>query len=188
MTPTFIGYFPKRTEKRPEWLTAAGVEEISSTSDCISKGPEDWIKHWRHNEMWVFDTAELAISIVPEKEVQEFEIYAYKMFPVTFSEGKQKPFNIPKLEVRPLTPSFEFLGFDIVVYNYNTFGCSPLSCNHMANHTKVNRYCLVDGREQAFLLAAQFEKGGCEPGPYHIVEVWRMKPLAKQETKSSSAE
>ena len=180
MTPTLIGYFPKRTEKHPDWLKGSGVEEICSASKCISRGPEDWIQFWRHNEMWVFDTPELAISIAPKKEAQEFDIYAYKMFPVRFLEGKQEPFNIPKLEVRPLTPAFEFLGFDIVSYEYNDFHHSPLSCNSMAEKTQVNRHCLVDHAETALQLAETFERDGCEPGPYHVVEVWRMKPPAKE--------
>ena len=171
-----IGYFPKRTMKRPDWLKAAGVDEVCSVSDCLSEGPEDWIDQWRHNEMWVYDTVELARSVIPEAVRQEFDLYAYQMFPVIFKDGQQQPFEIPPLQVQPLPESFERVGYDAVSRTYGTnFECSPLSCNHMAEHIAVNRYCLVDDVDTALRLAAEFEAGGCEPGPYHVVEVWRQR-------------
>jgi hypothetical protein len=176
MTPTLIGYFPKRTLQRPDWLNAAGVNEICSASNCISQGPEGWIERWQHNEMWVYDTVELAWGVVPDAIRGEFDLYAYKMFPVQFAEGQQRPFEFPPLQVAPLPPSFERLGFDIVSRSYgNAFECSPLSCNHMAEHIAVTHQCLVADKDLACQLAAEFEAGGCEPGPYFVVEVWRQK-------------
>ena len=175
MTPVLIGYFPKRTMKRPEWLKATGVEELCSVSTCLSDGPNGWVDQWRHNEMWVYDTPELAFSVVPEATRKEFDLYAYKMFPVVFVVGKQQPFDIPNLHVQSLASSFERLGNDIVCKGGCTFACSPLTCNHMAEHVAVNRQCLVEDAAAAFRLAAEFEAGGCEPGPYCVVEVWRLK-------------
>ena len=132
---TLIGYFPKRTMKRPDWLKASGVEEVCSVSTCVSNAPDGWIDQWRHNEMWAFDTPELALSVVPEAARGEFELYAYQMFPVQFDEGQQHPFEIPPLRVAPLLPSFVRLGFDVVSRSCgSSFECSPLSCNHMAEH------------------------------------------------------
>jgi hypothetical protein len=174
VTPKLIGYFAKRTTKRPDWLKAARVEEVCSVSTCVSEGPDGWIDQWRHNEMWVYDTPELALSVVPDAARGEFDLYAYQMFPVQFTDGPQEAFEIPQLHVEPLPSSFERLGFDIVSRSYgNTFECSPLSCNHMAEQVAVSRYCLVDDADSAFRLAAEFEAGGCEPGPYFVVEVWR---------------
>jgi hypothetical protein len=158
--------------KRPDWLKAAGVDEVCSASACVSKGPEDWIDQWRHNEMWVYDTLELARSVIPEPVRQEFDLYAYQMFPVIFKDGQQQPFEIPPLQVQPLPESFERLGYDAVS---RSFAHSPLSCNYMTEHEAVNRYCLVDDVDTAFRLAAEFEGAGCEPGPYHVVEVWRQR-------------
>src|SRR5262245_50352750 len=133
VTLTPIGYFPKRTMKRPDWLKAAGVEEVCSVSTCVSKGPDGWIDQWRHNEMWVYDTPELALSVVPDAARDEFDLYAYQMFSVQFAGGQQQPFEIPPLRIAPLPSSFECLGFDVVSRSYgNSFECSPLSCNHMA--------------------------------------------------------
>ncbi|MBI3415804.1 MAG: hypothetical protein HY043_10900 [Verrucomicrobia bacterium] len=176
MTPILIGYFPKRTMKRPDWLKAAGVEEVCSVSNCVSEDPDGWRDEWRHNEMWVYDTPELALSIIPETVRSEFELYAYKMFPVVFIDGQQQPFEIPNLHVQPLPGYFERLGVDIVSRSAgSSFECSPLSCNHMAEQVEVTRQCLLEDVDVAFRLAAEFEAGGCEPGPYHVMEVWRLK-------------
>jgi hypothetical protein len=176
VTPTLIGYFPKRTMKRPDWLKAAGVEEVCSVSTCVSGAPDGWIDQWRHNEMWVYDTSELAWSVVPEAARREFDLYAYEMFPVVFDDGDQQRFQIPVLHVQPLPDSFERLGYDVVSRTCGTsFECSPLSCNHMAEHIPVTRQCLVSDADTAFQLAGEFEAGGCEPGPYYVVLVWREK-------------
>jgi hypothetical protein len=163
--------------KRPDWLKAAGVEEVCSVSTCVADAPDGWIDQWRHNEMWVYDTPELAWSVVAESARGEFDLYAYQMFPVQFDDGQQQPLEIPSLQVTPLPSSFERLGLDVVSRSCGlSFECSPLSCNHMAEHVPVSRYCLVGDADVAFRLAAEFEAGGCEPGPYYVVEVWRQRP------------
>jgi hypothetical protein len=180
MIPVLIGYFPKRTERQPDWLKAPNVEEICSVSDCVSSGPEDWIEAWRHNEMWVFDTPELAWSIVPPAEREAFDLYAYFLFPVRFTDGKREPFVIPPVSPQPLSGDFERLGYDVV--SRSTDACwehSPLSCNHMAEEIAVNRHCLIDDAETALRLPEEFEKRHCEPGPYLIVEVWRWRERAR---------
>jgi hypothetical protein len=169
-----IGYFPKRTMTRPDWLKAAGVDEICSVSTCISPAPDGWIDHWRHNEKWFYDNQELARDIVPDGEKAAFEMYAYKLYAVQFDEGRELALVIPKLDIEPWGNSFERLGVDVVSKSVAaTFECSPLSCNGMAEHIAANRYCLFDGADEAFRHAAKFEAEGCEPGPYFIVEVWR---------------
>lgn len=174
MNPILIGYFPKRTLKRPDWLHASEVEEVCSVSTCISKGPEGWIDHWRHNEMWVYDTPELALSVIPESARSEFEIHAYRMFPVAFDDGIENSFEFPLLNIQPMPTSFERLGLDVVSRSCgHVFECSPLSCNRMAEGTTVNRHCLIEHVDAALLFATNCEEEGCEPGPYHIVEVWR---------------
>ncbi len=174
VTLTLIGYFPKRTMERPDWLKVAGVEEVCSVSTCISDAPDGWIDQWRHNEMWAYDTPELAWSVVPEATRSEFDLYAYLMFPAQFADGQQQPFEIPPLHVTPLPSSFERLGLDVVSRSCgSSFECSPLFCNQMAEHVAVSRHCLVDDVGVAFQLAEEFEAGGCEPGPYYVVEVWR---------------
>ena len=58
VTPTLIGYFPKRTVERPDWLMGTCVEEVCSVSTCIAAefdagggepGPYDVVEVWREN-------------------------------------------------------------------------------------------------------------------------------------------
>lgn len=51
------------------------------------------------------------------------------------------------------------------------FGCSPLSCNGMAEEISVNEFCLIDDLETALAAARRFGVEQPEPGPYVIVEV-----------------
>ena len=64
--PTLIGYFAKPTMKRPQRFEVPQVEEICCWAGCQINPLFDWIDEWRHNAEWVFNTPELAWSVVPE--------------------------------------------------------------------------------------------------------------------------
>lgn len=168
-----IGYFPKIVAPKPEWLKdAPAVEEICSVSDCISKSPSDWIDQWKHNEMFVYDTPELAWSVVPQEDRHRYTLFAYRILPRLFGESEETEWQIPSLCVNALPGGFASVGFDAVSRSCGTtFECSPLSCNLMAAHYPVNRYCLLDDLETAIAMARDFAAGNCEPGPYCVVEV-----------------
>ena len=177
MTPTLIGYFPKRRTRRPEWLSASQVEEVASVSPCFAKPPDGWIEQWRHNDLWVYDSPELAWSVVPAQQRAEFELYAYRMFPLQIDDTTEESFDIPRLTVTPMNTAFAPLGYDIVCRTAGTsFECSPLSCNRMAEHIATNKYCLLQDFETALNTAKALEGAQCEPGPYFIVEVWSDTP------------
>jgi len=82
--PLLIGYFPQKTEPRPDFLKAEGVIEICGVAGCISAPPTDWIDPWQHNEMWAYATPSLAASIAQEQDRLAYEIYAYKLDSATF--------------------------------------------------------------------------------------------------------
>jgi hypothetical protein len=175
-----IGYFAKPTMKRPDWLKAGSVLEICSASQCLSGGDWDWINEWLHNDMWVLDTPELAWKVVPESEHGRCDLYAYKVFPVRYVEGRRESFALPGCRAQPLDESFVPLGFDLVSRSCdNAFECSPLSCNGLAGEVPVNRHCLLDTVAEAFALASTLDAPGQplrgEPGPYYIVEIWRQR-------------
>ena len=175
MEPTLIGYFPKRVDAAPDWLLTEGVKEVCSVSEHVSPGPEGWIDRWLHNEMWAFDGEEAAWAVVPDGPSNAaYRMFAYRLFPVEFDGGEQRPFAIPPLAVKLPPAGYRRLGYDAVSRSCGSaFECSPLSCNSMAEQTATNRYCLVDDAQTAFHFAAEFEAQGCEPGPYYVVEVWR---------------
>lgn len=177
MEPTLIGYFPKHVAPRPDWL-AGPVKEVCSVSECISPGPENWIHRWVHNDLWVYNDEQTAWSVVPEGESNTaYEMFAYRLFPVEFVDGEQRPFTIPPLNIQPLPANYVRLGYDVVSrIRGSSFECSPLSCNHAYERVRVNEYCLVDDPDEAFRLAALFSRPDeAEPGPYVIVEVWRQR-------------
>ncbi len=167
----FAGYFPKQMARRDDWLKAPSVREIWSVSECLSKGPSDWIDHWRHNDRGLFDTEQLAESVVPADRRHEFTIVAYRLWDRMLDDGVEVPLH---MLVRPVPgPYKEFVsvGFDSVALFQNSFACSPLSCNRGAEQFAVNERCLFLTFDAAVAGAVEFSRGNWEPGPYGVVEV-----------------
>ncbi len=185
-----IGYLPKRIVDAPRY---PGVEEICSVSECLSKAPPDWVDCWLHNtDTWLFDNPGAAWWVVPEADRERYRLYAYRLLPTLFHDsGKETELTLPEIEAVPIPASFIRIGFDAVVHltehlrqvghapeedSTLSFGCSPMSCNYMAEEYAVNRYCLVDDLDTARAMARDFATGNCEPGPYCVVEVWTQGP------------
>jgi hypothetical protein len=185
LQPTLIGYFAKLNRKGTDWLKSVLVEEICSASHCMSGCEWDWINEWRHNELWVFDSPALALGVVPEEKRKKIDLYAYWLFSVRFIEGQREAFAIPEVNPVPMDESFENLGFDLVSRSCgNSFECSPLSCNGVAEVVPTNRYCLLDSFKGALALGPTLEAPGQplrgEPGPYYIIEVWRQRHVSSR--------
>lgn len=170
-----IGYFPRIVVTNPDWLKDVPViEDICSVSHCISGPPPHWIDKWKHNELWAYDTPELAWSVVPRQDRGRYTLFAYRMLPRLFDEDGETEFAIPKLATTPLPEAFTRIGYDAVSRPYGAgFECSPLSCNYVARDYPVNRHCLVDHLDTAISMARAFGIGKCEPGPYLVIEVWK---------------
>lgn len=175
--PVFIGYFPKKTAGPDEWFGGSAVEEVCSVSCCISRGPVNCIEKWEHNDWWVYDSEEVAWSVIDDDRTV-YDIYAYKVFPVVFDGAKEESVPVKPAAQHDLS-GYEFLGFDIVNRTCDsTFECSPLSCNGGFNHYPVNRHCLIDYLEDAWRICREIaaeakEQGSWEPGPYYLVAVYR---------------
>ncbi len=178
--PTLIGYFAMRRISPSECVNTPQVAEICTVSDCIGRTDWDWINEWRHNAAWVFDSPELAWSVVPQQLRESCDMYAFCLFPVHYEFGSRSSAAIPDVKPVPMDTSFTKLGYDLASSSTgNGFEHSPLSCNGLADTVPTNRYCLLDTAEEAFALAPTLEMPGQpprgEPGPYFIVEVWRQK-------------
>jgi hypothetical protein len=191
MEPVLIGYCAKHIAERPEQLSDEAIEEICSVSNCLSHEPEGFSDfNPARNAMWLFPSVRAATeSVKPPEVADDFDIFAYKLLPVTFGDegeqleldedGEQAAFESAKNSAEPLPRDFELLGYDCLNkatdWPQSGFDCSPLSCNGMANEIEVNEYCLLDSREQALSVASQFGKDQPEPGNYYVVEVWRKR-------------
>jgi hypothetical protein len=172
----FAGYFAKRIMPRPDWLAVPHIREIWSVSECMSKGPERWIDHWKHNTTtWLFDTAELASSVIPPEERADFVLVAYRFWAPIVDKGEEFDLEDDLPALPPPDDSFESIGFDAVSHPVSNFSCSPLSCNHGAKTFATNEYCLFATLEEAIVGAKEFSTGKWEPGPYFIVEVLRQR-------------
>ena len=172
MSLVFAGYFPKRIALGDEWLKAPFVQEIWSVSECISKGPPDWIDQWRHNDFGLFDTRELAESVVPESDRTGYTTVGYRVWDRMFDQGKEVPLPTDPPSVPGPEPGFMSRGFDAVARSGSFgFACSPLSCNGGASSLPTNERCLFRTLDEAISGAREFSTGPWEPGPYWVVEV-----------------
>jgi len=170
--PVLVGFFPKRTVKRADWLKNHGVEEICSVSECESKGPDDWIQMWKHNDLGFYDSETLA-SKCAGADSASYDIYAYKLFPFEFEEGQVLDFQIP-LRIDADLSSFRFLGYEASNRSAGSyFECSALSCNYGAQDFPVNRHCLFEELSVAYEATIEISSGQYEPGPWYLLEVHR---------------
>ena len=172
MEPILVGFFPYRPVGVPKGLHLTGVELICSVSHCIAEVPPDWIDHWTHNDLGFFDTQDAAKQVAGDGN---FEVFGYRVYPIRISGTAVEDFDVPVSPTENLT-GFVRLGIDIVSRSVGPlFECSPLSCNAGANEFEVNGFCLIDDFVDAVDIAVRLEKGSYEPGPYHLVEVWRAR-------------
>lgn len=197
MDAVLIGYFPKPTVRtRKGWGAARNVEELCNLGHYTNEGPSNWVDQWKHNEMWLFDSEEMAREVIADaievkvepdpnrdppwqvhlcrEQRTTFDFYAYKMLPTRFNDGLETQVELPPLDVAPLPDDYERLGYDAVNKTCCPhFECSPLFCNGMADEIPVNRYCLIDEPERALEVARDFSIRKPEPGTYFTLEVWR---------------
>jgi hypothetical protein len=180
MTFHFCGYFPKKATPRPEGYDLRGVVDIASVSDCIAKGPENWIESWTFNDLGFFDNVEAAEAVVPESDQSQFDVYAYEFLDERFVGGIAEPWTVPPLACRLPGSDFEPLGFDVVSKSVTDFfECSPLSCNGKAATFRANAHCLFEALEDAIAAAEVFSKEEPEPGLYYVARVLRRRRAAQ---------
>ena len=145
-------------------------------SNCINAAPEGWVDLWRHNELGFYDTEDLAQACISHQlpaAAGDFEVFAYRLFPLVFDNGRQLDFKVP---VSPLQPQagFKFIGYDVVSRSSSPFfECSPLSCNYAAEEFAVNSWCLIENIADAEGACRKISAGNYEPGPYYLFEVLR---------------
>lgn len=171
-----VGYFARNTAVPPDWSTSpatAHITEIASAGGCVNQVPPGWIEHWLHNDCGFFNSPLDARLVVPA-DAGGFTLFAYRLLPVRFVEGRREAFDIGDAQVEPLPAGFRSVGFDTANKLYSSyFECTPLSCNYLANEVPVNVHCLVDTLEEAVALAERCSVEQPEPGTYYVLEVLR---------------
>jgi hypothetical protein len=167
----------KRVVSAPDSMRVPG-SEIYSVSGCISKNFTDYIRYWRHNGYWLFDSSEIIEALAAENaiDLSGLTLFYYEVFEQQYDKDSRRwgafspePSFVTHVEP-PATTQIE--GYDVVTFCAGTSPeCSPLSCNSLATRTSVNRRCLFDSFE---LAKDSLERGffeHCEPGPFRIFAV-----------------
>ena len=166
-----VGYMAKRVCKRPDYLRAPSVIDIYSVSGCISEKFADYIAWWKHNGYWLFDSPEIIRNAAQENgiELKGTSLFYYEAYEMEFDGKNRNPYR-PDFEVNVVQPARKRLeGFDIVT---NGPGCSPLSCNSLAEQIPTNSHCLLDSFEEAYAKLDAGEFNNSEPGPYRVFAVY----------------
>lgn len=179
-----VGYMFKMVSRRPEWLkTRASVSDIYSVSGCVSQNFTDYIKYWKHNGWWLFDSPAVMKDIARAEhlDLSRMTLFFYEAFDKQFDEGTSEwstygpeP-SIPTEVEQPKSALLE--GYDVATFYAGTNPeCSPLSCNSVAASVAVNQHCLFDtfGQAKAAIEAGTFNDS--EPGPIRIFAVYSVRP------------
>ena len=176
--PIWLGYARRPIRVAHEGLAKTPAELICSVTTCGSTySPGKYERHEFNSSGW-YDTPELAAR--DAGDAPDHASFAYALHPLVWGpdgcsvttgqdfllQGRGVPQVLPRA-------GYELIGYDVIVASpVHGLGCSPLSCNVMADEHPVNRYCLIDTWDDAVAAAAAFGRDSPEPGPFVIVGVF----------------
>jgi hypothetical protein len=175
------GYMAKRVEhahpKFLEWIRAPHISEIYSVSNCMCDDFADYIRHWKHNGYWFFDSPGKIREVAKEASasLEGTILFYYEVHESEF-DGSTWCSWYPEASFRTnvVQPSSKHLeGFDVVTFSVKTSPeCSPLSCNGLAKELATNQHCLFATFEAAESALNTGAFKDAEPGPYRIFAVY----------------
>ena len=174
------GYMAKRVAQKDEWLKSDEVIDIYSVSNCISTNFTDYVKYWKHNGYWLFDSPELIMKIVNDKSIDMdgVKLFYYEIYELEYDEIDNQWLDydaglIAPDVVVPVNKTLE--GFDVVTFfSGSRPECSPLSCNHLAEKIKTNQHCLLHSFDEVKQCLESGLFNDCEPGPFRIFAVYSL--------------
>jgi hypothetical protein len=174
-----IGYMYKRVAAAPEWLHAPHVVDVYSLSADVSENFADYIKFWRHNGYWLFDSPDIILALASEHSisVEGLKLFYYEAYELQYDDKSAEwiPYEPEETFVTDVqTPSARTLeGFDVVTFSVGSSPeCSPLSCNSLAARISTNSHCLLPSHEAAVRALETGCFGNSEPGPFRIIAVY----------------
>ncbi len=177
-----VGYMYKTVKAKPDWIKTHRVDDVYSVSCCVSTDfMDDWINQWKHNGYWLFNSAQDIEEIAKNNNIslKDMTLFFYCSYQYQWNELDKKWTNFEPdiaFETHIIMPDkAELQGYDVVSFiGENSAGCSPLSCNQMADKLIVNNHCLLNDFDEtkAYIESGIFNS--CEPGPYRILAVYRI--------------
>lgn len=185
--PVFLGFLLKTIFIPDQKWLPKNINRVYSVSGCLSKRPTNMYssdKEWVYNNAGLYNDIESALERdIPPEDHNKYEIFAYKAYSIEFDRNGIQEINLlEKLSkgLFPINPNpdlngFRMIGYDIIDHFLDSlsFGCSPLSCNGLANEFRVNEFCLIDDLKYAIMAGTKFEEIGAEPPPYYVFEVYK---------------
>jgi hypothetical protein len=133
-----VGYMAKRVVTGPDWMKAPNVREVYSVSNCVSRDFANYIKYWRHNGYWFFDSPEIIAQLARENalDLDEATFFFYEVHDLQFNQAGQWTTFAPEpsFGTDVVIPAERILeGFDVVTFSCGTSAeRSPRSCNGLA--------------------------------------------------------
>lgn len=170
------GYMAKRVRLKPNWLKAIQVVDVYSVSSCVSNNFTEYIKYWKHNGYWLFDSPEIIESVARENSVDldGTSLFYYEMYEMEFDGESWRAFEMGNSFPTNVVPpsQMQVQGFDVVTFSARTSPeCSPLSCNMVAGEVDTNEHCLLASFDEAERALSDGVFKDSEPGPYRIFSV-----------------
>jgi hypothetical protein len=158
------------------------VIDVYSVSNCVSKDFGDYIKYWKHNGYWFFDSPDTIrqVSSAESIDLPGISLFYYEVHELEYDEAGAQwiPFRPePSFITHVIEPRRKILeGYDVVTFSVKTSAeCSPLSCNSLATEVETNQHCLLASLQVAQHLLEQGKFKNTEPGPYRIIAVYTVE-------------
>ncbi len=168
----------KRVCEKPAVFKMPAVVDIYSVGSCVNDNfAADYVRLWKHNGYWLFDSPEIITAVAKENSIDlnGSRLFYYEAHELEFDGQEWKTFTpVPSIPTNIKIPSRKILeGFDVVTfYAGNTPECSPLSCNGLADEIPTNSHCLLESFELAESCLNSGKFAEAEPGPYRIFAVY----------------
>lgn len=173
------GFMAKRVRVRPEWIKAERVADVCSVSGCVSENFADYVKFWKHNGYWFFDSPEIIQEAARANglDLTGTALFYYEVHEREFDDTEDRWTTFEPERAFPthvIPPAKrELMGYDVVTFWARTSAeCSPLSCNSLAAEVETNEHCLLESLERAQQLLEEGNFRNTEPGPYRIFSVY----------------
>jgi hypothetical protein len=116
-----VGYMAKRVGKKPDRYRASHVVDIYSVSNCNCEDFADYIKHWKHNGFWFFDSPDIIRDVAKQNSIslEGTSLFYYEAHEMEFDGERWGPWSPePSFPTNVVLPSGKQLeGFDVVGTN-----------------------------------------------------------------------
>jgi hypothetical protein len=179
----------KRVGAPPKSLYASAphVADVYSLSCHGADDFADYIKFWRHNGYWLFDSPAIMRALAMEQSISldGLKLFYYEAHDVQYDEesgtwGSFEPEAHESFTTKVWPPKVRTLeGYDVVTFSVGSAPeCSPLSCNSLAGGISTNSHCLLPSLEAAIQAIEAGSFDNSEPGPFRVIAVYSVDDAA----------